>query len=462
MSGKLLTLPASELLRKFGSGNHKPGSGSAAALQGLLSAQLIRTVIDLTNRRKTEPIQRLVEIDNEIARHIYPELEALCEEDSVLFDKVIKLRTARNEASEPRQKEELANQAIQALVPATDILVKIARHAVQLADYGNEAFKLGYKAARGDSGVALNGAVSTIAGCLSIIELNLLSFEVNEWTRKIRSEVGDIKHDYEVLQSSAAECLNDLRVASRTKSFELEVADLKSEKWSDRRMSNKAIEDLAKQTQNVLWEYRDFLWGQTAPEIPIDILKPDIALTKLLAYSFQYATLERHFEEEESYETAGQIDKENRVVLVSQAYPKEVQNFTAAHELGHALLHKGLVLHRDKPMDGSNANRDLKEVQADKFATYFLMPAKQVRSIFQELFGIEKFVLNQNTLFALTSRSGNLQAFRIEHRNLRGLAKVIASTEYFAGKSFNSIAKVFGVSVGAMAIRLEELDLVEF
>ncbi|MBX2968203.1 MAG: cyclodeaminase/cyclohydrolase family protein [Cyclobacteriaceae bacterium] len=461
MSGKLLTLPASELLRKFGSGNHKPGSGSAAALQALLSAQLIRTVIDLTNRRK-EPNQKLIEIDKDISERIYPELENLCEEDSVLFDKVIQLRTARNNEVDPKRKEELAKQALQALVPATDILIKIAKHAVRLADYGTEIFKSGFKAARGDSGVALNGAVSTIAGCLSIIELNLLSFEVNEWTRKIRSDVSDIKHDYEVLLTNAAECLNDLRSSSRTKSFDQELTEIQSEKWSDRRMSNRAIEDLAKQTQNVLWEYRDFLWGQAAPDMPIEVLKPDIALTKLLGYNFQYATLERHFENEEYYETAGQIDKENRVVLVSQAYPKEVQNFTAAHELGHALLHRGLILHRDKPMDGSSANRDFREVQADKFAAYFLMPAKQVRSIFLELFGIERFVLNQNTLFALTSRGGNLQAFRTEHRNQRGLAKVIASTEYFSGKSFKSLAKVFGVSVGAMAIRLEELDLVEF
>ena len=32
----------------------------------------------------------------------------------------------------------------------------------------------------------------------------------------------------------------------------------------------------------------------------------------------------------------------------------------------------------------------------------------------------------------------------------------------FGGESFNSLAKIFQVSIEAMAIRLEELELVEF
>ncbi|MBU2269497.1 MAG: cyclodeaminase/cyclohydrolase family protein, partial [Bacteroidetes bacterium] len=48
----LLAITAEELLEKFGSGGHKPGSGSAAALQGMLSAKLLITVISLTNEPK--------------------------------------------------------------------------------------------------------------------------------------------------------------------------------------------------------------------------------------------------------------------------------------------------------------------------------------------------------------------------------------------------------------------------
>lgn len=52
MGKSLLEETTEELLKKFGAGNHKPGSGSAAAFQGMISAQLLITVINLTNENK--------------------------------------------------------------------------------------------------------------------------------------------------------------------------------------------------------------------------------------------------------------------------------------------------------------------------------------------------------------------------------------------------------------------------
>lgn len=76
MDVNLLDLPTKELLKKFGSGNHKPGSGSAAALQGMLSAQLMRTVIDLTNDEKrrskyAQSLPQLLQIYKDIEVRIY-------------------------------------------------------------------------------------------------------------------------------------------------------------------------------------------------------------------------------------------------------------------------------------------------------------------------------------------------------------------------------------------------------
>ena len=120
-----------------------------------------------------------------------------------------------------------------------------------------------------------------------------------------------------------------------------------------------------------------------------------------------------------------------------------------------------MVLHRDRPLDGSDfSSRDLREIQADKFAAFFLMPRKLVKNVFQELFILKKFVINQNTVFAFGEDS--VSNFRAKHRNLRGLSIFLASADNFRGRSFYSISKVFNVSVGAMAIRLEELGLVEF
>ena len=65
------------------------------------------------------------------------------------------------------------------------------------------------------------------------------------------------------------------------------------------------------------------------------------------------------------------------LVAVSNKFSKEVQNFTAAHELGHAILHEQAILHRDIPVDsiGKRVVRDRVEIEADTFATYFLMPS---------------------------------------------------------------------------------------
>ena len=62
----------------------------------------------------------------------------------------------------------------------------------------------------------------------------------------------------------------------------------------------------------------------------------------------------------------------------------------------------------------------------------------------------------------LALREGNIYEFRKKCKDQRGFATAIAQAEYYGGKSFNSLAKIFKVSVGAMAIRLIELELIEF
>ena len=48
-----LQLPTEKLLDEFGGGRHKPGSGSAAALLGLVACKMMQTVIIVTRRNST-------------------------------------------------------------------------------------------------------------------------------------------------------------------------------------------------------------------------------------------------------------------------------------------------------------------------------------------------------------------------------------------------------------------------
>jgi formiminotetrahydrofolate cyclodeaminase len=464
----LMLYSVEELLEKFGEGNHRPGSGSAAALQGMISAQLIRTVISLTSEEKRRPqydkwLSDFQSMKLEIETSIYPTLARLFQEDSDQFDKTIELRKKRNAETNPERKAILANQALEALVPSTEMPVDIALCCAKLGDMAAFVFEHGFNAVRGDSAVALNGAVSGLFGCLSIIELNLLSFGWNEWTREIRLETKELKTTYERLLAKSGVLLHTLEEENKRKrsiQFDNTLAELQSGRWEDLHLSEVGIEDMAKKVQNALWDYREMFWKEDTPGAYLDVLQPDVVIEKILGYQFAYRPLGRHTTTEGEFEIAGQIDKKQKVVLISRSLPPAVQNFTAAHELGHALMHKGLVLHRDRPLDGSHTNMDIKERQADKFATFFLMPAQYVREIFLELFLMEKFAINDNTVFSI--EGGRVSSFRKKVRDINGLARYLAAAEHFQGKSFRSMANIFNVSIGAMAIRLKELDLLEY
>lgn len=234
-------------------------------------------------------------------------------------------------------------------------------------------------------------------------------------------------------------------------------SSLVANKRKNYRHTNAEIEAKTVSLQRKIWQQRSEIWFDSAPPNPIDILDPEIAF-RLIGYGFHLdETLGQHFGDGRQIEVAGTIDDSSREVHISRQFLYDVRNFTAAHELGHALLHDARGLHRDRPLDGASINRDPIEIEADKFASYFLMPGKLVRTHFEKIFGAGSFLLNEDTRFALTrGTSLNLSS---DCGSLRDLAKVLASTESYNGLRFLSLAKQFRVSTGAMAIRLEELGL---
>lgn len=469
MSGKLISLPAGELLAKFGAGNHKPGSGSAAALQGMLSAQLIQTVIELTSDKKRrrhykDQLPKLQRIADEVRDRVYPALCELFQQDSEVFDQVIQLRDARDKEQDGVRKKQLQQQALEMLKKATEIPITIANLGIELGGFSIEIFDHGFRSARGDSGVAINNAVSCVAGCLAIINLNLLSFGNDQWTERVGNAANTIRTRYEELSAQAKGRLAVLEnEVQDNKSFHKELQELSSGQWVGIRLSDNTIEDIARQLQLTLWNHRAKFWKHDTPTAPVDVIRPDIALYNILGYQFHRPeTLGLQEFEGQLVEVAGLIDKSEKLVAVSRQLPETIQRFTAAHELGHALMHEQTVLHRDRPLDGSDSptRRDFREIQADKFAAYFLMPKKQLMDIFQELFGTNKFILNEDSVFALNG--GSLSAFRRRCKNQRALSRIIAEAEFYRDKPFRSLAQVFGVSTETMAIRLEELGLVEY
>ena len=198
MKVKLLDLPTNELLNKIGAGNHKPGSGSAAALNAIIACKLILTVTELTLDKKqySKHHKECKNIQSDIRQHIGPELEHLFQEDSEQFDRTISKRQERNSAPNQKLKNEMDKQALKELVKSTELPITIAKSSLKLAEYSIFIFDNCFKSARGDSGVALSSSLSSITGCISIISLNLSSFPSNVWTDKIKRERNEIRDKF--------------------------------------------------------------------------------------------------------------------------------------------------------------------------------------------------------------------------------------------------------------------------
>ena len=218
-----------------------------------------------------------------------------------------------------------------------------------------------------------------------------------------------------------------------------------------------SIEDQARHVQLSVWNRKAELFRGTVPQNPVELLEPGVALSML---GFRILTDTNLGEIEEGgrrFKVAGVIDQTSKIVRISPSFTAEEQRFTAAHELGHAVLHKGVTgLHRDRVASGPSARKEQREYQADRFATCFLMPERLVRRRFVSCFGGEPLTMSQDALRCL--RVPAEAARRL--RSLRDFSLMIASTISFAGTPFDSLSRYFRVSPTALAIRLEELGLV--
>lgn len=228
------------------------------------------------------------------------------------------------------------------------------------------------------------------------------------------------------------------------------------------KLSDKQIEDTVGDIHKLLWHSRNELSEFCLNNNPIRILNPDIAF-KALGFNIQRVpTLGTFSHFGRTYEVAGQINQQSRIVEISQQFSRATQYFTAAHELAHAFLHEQPRMHRDRPLNGTPRSKfkDIKEWQADRFATYYLMPSKLVKYYFYQIFKSNEFNISLLTANALNFSSE--EELANQFRNLRELSRFLASTTFYNSKAVHSMAEIFNVSIEAMAIRMEELQLVSY
>jgi Zn-dependent peptidase ImmA (M78 family) len=219
------------------------------------------------------------------------------------------------------------------------------------------------------------------------------------------------------------------------------------------------IKQTARSLQAHLWKNRETIWPGRSISSPLDVLDLQIAL-KSVGYEYSEVDgFEDVLDERGRTKVAGVINPLRKAVIVSGQFASDVRRFTGAHELGHAVLHPMAgAVHRDRASDGSALSYDPVEKEADKFAAYFLMPEKQVVDRFLRVFGVTPFALTEETAFALGSDLSDIEK---KCGTIKQRCLMLAGAERYNGRNIVSLAAQFRVSKVAMAIRLEELKLVE-
>jgi Zn-dependent peptidase ImmA (M78 family) len=229
-----------------------------------------------------------------------------------------------------------------------------------------------------------------------------------------------------------------------------------------RKYTEKQIQAIARQIQIAIWKNKNDLWNGRPPEDPIELLSPSHAML-LKGFSLEFVPgFGPIMRGQDIAEIAGYLDYDKKITYISEQFTAPQQLFTSAHELGHILLHGDSIgrIHRDRPTDGSNLSRDYIEWAADKFAAYFLMPEKLVKKAFKQRFRTEHLNINEDVAFGLGF--SNIDELRKKIQNKKQLAQLVAGTTHYHANHFKSLAAQFRVSVGAMAIRLEEFGLIKY
>jgi hypothetical protein len=152
------------------------------------------------------------------------------------------------------------------------------------------------------------------------------------------------------------------------------------------------------------------------------------------------------------------LDRNARLVAVSEKFSRPVQRFTGAHEIGHLVLHPNAVMHRDRPVDSVGHGRPLMEREADYFSACFLVPTKVLVEEFRKRFGASPLKFNGVVAYHL-AHEGAQDLLKSPQGSLR-FELAAATAQSFDRLHFQALHTMFGVSAGAMAIRLRELELV--
>lgn len=225
--GSLLERPTKELLADFGAGKASPGSGSAAALMGLLAAKLLVTVCDKSvQKQECKANHKVLSYIKQQVEAIEPRLVELFEKDAREFEEVVALRVARDGAQSPHERAKFSRQSQELLETATENAFHIIDFCLKLIDHGVVVFRSGWHAVRGDSGAAISAAIAGVMSGIFIANLNLKTLRGRKYANENIDRCDRIYKELEAKQTEAFSCVTSLN-AEALASIQLEIEETK-------------------------------------------------------------------------------------------------------------------------------------------------------------------------------------------------------------------------------------------
>jgi methenyltetrahydrofolate cyclohydrolase len=168
-----------EVVGAFAAVSGVPGSGSANAVTAAIAAALVSSVAAKTVEHAGEPRYRPVSNDAKKAvdrgKHLSNELLILADEDAKAFAPIIALRRKAKSLRERYDLDQAVRKEIAATKPATEIPLKIAQLAFEVADHAAVMLQHGFSAARGESFSALLAALASAEGALYVARMNIMA-----------------------------------------------------------------------------------------------------------------------------------------------------------------------------------------------------------------------------------------------------------------------------------------------
>lgn len=225
--GTLLERPTRELLANFGAGKASPGSGSAAALMGLLAAKLLITVCDKSaSKPECKANYKVLAYIRQQVEAIEPRLVELFEKDAREFDEVVGLRLARDGAQSPQERSKFSRQSQELLETSTDNAFHIIDLCLKLIDHSVVVFRSGWHAVRGDSGAAISAGIAGVMSGIFIANLNLKTLQGRKYAADNIDRCEEIYRELTSKQAEAFSCVTSLN-AEALASIQLEIEEVK-------------------------------------------------------------------------------------------------------------------------------------------------------------------------------------------------------------------------------------------